>query len=616
MANQEENAKLFAKQAAISFYEGFEKECENTPELNFKLFESILEDNKDTEYGKKYHFGEIKSYEDFKKYVPIINYSNVSEYIDKIANGEQNVLTKEPVNHLNLTSGTIGKQKRIPMTQKMMESFYRYDKLYSDGMLFKLTGDEWTKGRTFAGVQGWMERLPSGITVGDAEAVMADVVAGGIEEFNKQMSAFFTSPAEALVCDKNLINFKYIHCLFALMDKNIRGIVFGYFGPFVDYLHYIYLNYKVFIKDIRNGKINSKILIDDKSRKSIENRMKPNPERADELEKIFENLEDSKFVKKVWPHLVYVRGVGGASFNIFTQRLKSEFIGEDVHYILSGITASEGLFSVPYKENCEDSVIVPNCVFFEFLPVDADDDFSKLVTVDKVEKGKTYELIITNLAGLYRYRIGDCVKIVDFYKKSPIVRYSHRTTNVINLCAEKTTEASLCKAFMDANAELGYPFTEFTVAANTHDIPSHYDVFLQEKDDIGKYTRKHVEEVFEKHLCIQNEEYKDTVGDDFEHLKVLYLPPNATELFTEMRVQQGAPAMQCKQIHILKTNEQKFFFYYLSDLYEDKWHHNFVYTLFSFNNKIDRRKALLYKASHRISKAKNKEKHLEAFASE
>ena len=121
------------------------------------------------------------------------------------------------------------------------------------------------------------------------------------------------------------------------------------------------------------------------------------------------------------------------------------------------------------------------------------------------------------------------------------------------------------------------------------------------------------EEVFEKYLCIENEEYAEIVGDHFGHLKVLYLPPNATEQYREMRVKQGASPMQCKQVHIIKTKEQKEFFYYLSFLYENEHHHEFINTVFSFANKLDPRIQLLHRATRKISKSKNKKNAHKAF---
>lgn len=55
--------------------------------------------------------------------------------------------------------------------------------------------------------------------------------------------------------------------------------------------------------------------------------------------------------------------------------------------------STEGLFSVPLAMGDKKSAIVPHSMFYEFLPVDAQDDFSQIVTLDKVEVGRDYEII-------------------------------------------------------------------------------------------------------------------------------------------------------------------------------------------------------------------------------
>ena len=78
-------------------------------------------------------------------------------------------------------------------------------------------------------------------------------------------------------------------------------------------------------------------------------------------------------------------------------------MGEKIARYFTGINASEGMISVPYRLNDEKSVPVPDSMFYEFLPTDADDDFSKIVTIDQLETGKEYEVIVTNLSGFYRF---------------------------------------------------------------------------------------------------------------------------------------------------------------------------------------------------------------------
>ena len=65
---------------------------------------------------------------------------------------------------------------------------------------------------------------------------------------------------------------------------------------------------------------------------------------------------------------------------------------------------------------------------------------------EELEKGLLYELVITTLSGLYRYRIGDVVKVVRFHNKCPVIEFQYRQGQLLNMRSEKTTETMLYEA--------------------------------------------------------------------------------------------------------------------------------------------------------------------------
>ena len=112
--SMENNATYLANkqdaEAGRAVYEAVNQEFERGYEINEALLMRILRDNSDTEYGRKYGFSEIASVEEYQKRVPVIVYDNIAEYIERMSNGEQNILTVYPFNHLNTTSATMGKK--------------------------------------------------------------------------------------------------------------------------------------------------------------------------------------------------------------------------------------------------------------------------------------------------------------------------------------------------------------------------------------------------------------------------------------------------------------------------------------------------------------------------
>ncbi|MCU0779237.1 MAG: GH3 auxin-responsive promoter family protein, partial [Akkermansiaceae bacterium] len=94
----------------------FQKAVRDPVGTQQRLLRSILERNKDTEYGRAFHFASLKSLEDYQGNVPIIDYEDIRERIDRMTRGESNILTAEKPVLFAQTSGTTGDPKYIPVT--------------------------------------------------------------------------------------------------------------------------------------------------------------------------------------------------------------------------------------------------------------------------------------------------------------------------------------------------------------------------------------------------------------------------------------------------------------------------------------------------------------------
>ena len=541
--------------------EDFEEITKNPKEESFNLLFKILDDNKDTEYGKKYHFEDIHTVEDYQKMVPVINYDDVSEYIERMKLGEKNILTVYPFRHMNETSGTTGKPKSIPLTDKQSEVFMKYNNQYTFGIIDKYLDPSWVKGRVFSPAEGKHITLDSGITVGCAASITADVIKGDFEPFSSQIKALYTSPAEAMVPGPE-IDTKYIHLRFALMDKDIVGISAPLYTNIIILMIYIYNNYEIFINDIENGTIDPSITLPDDIRESLLKKIEPMPERAEELREIFKNGPDIQFMPLIWPKLQYISGVGTADFSIYSEMLKEKFHGGKIHNIYSGIVASEGLWSVPAGVDNVNSILVPNSAFMEFLDVEFGDDFSKCVTIDQLEEGKTYEIIATNFSGLYRYRVSDAVKVKGFYNKTPIVEFMFRVKKTINMAGEKTTEDMLKRAISDTLDELDLFFKDYAVYPDFSQVPGQYIVMIETIDEKRfSISRETLSKVFLEKLCNINPQFKwrYEIGR-IQAPDVYFEKIGAQNLFKEKMLAEEKVHSQFKPVHLIRTEEQKEFF--------------------------------------------------------
>ena len=139
--------KIFLKLKGFSFF----RDADKVYEVQEKILLKYVNENKDTLYGKKYKFKDIKTIEDFRKNVPVSTYEDYEEYIDRIFNNENNVLTSDKVKVLEQTSGSSGTKKYIPYTSKLQSEYnngifpwlydlsLNYKKLFDGCMYWSIT---------------------------------------------------------------------------------------------------------------------------------------------------------------------------------------------------------------------------------------------------------------------------------------------------------------------------------------------------------------------------------------------------------------------------------------------------------------------------------------------
>ena len=108
------------------------------------------------------------------------------------------------------------------------------------------------------------------------------------------------------------------------------------------------------------------------------------------------------------------------TFKEYAAKLKERYTG-NISLYRRGVGASESVFSVATEFDSCSSSLIPDSVFYEFLPEDKEAASENLVTLDKLEVGKRYKLFITNLSGLYLYDMGDVFEVKGSYNNAPTI---------------------------------------------------------------------------------------------------------------------------------------------------------------------------------------------------
>ena len=191
----------------------------------------------------------------------------------------------------------------------------------------------------------------------------------------------------------------------------------------------------------------------------------------------FENI-----VPRIWPQLSYAGCITTGSMELYKEKLKFYF--GDVPLYSHGYGASESWVGVNLRPERETPayVITPHAAFFEFIPVE-EIDLAAPSTVDlsSLEIGKNYEVVVTTVAGLYRYRLGDIVKCVDYYNQSPMVEFLYRRGSLLNIAGEKVSEKEIFTALTETLKNLGNEsqIVDYTTRIDLSSSPLRYVLYIE-----------------------------------------------------------------------------------------------------------------------------------------
>ena len=272
----------------------------------------------------------------------------------------------------------------------------------------------------------------------------------------------------------------------------------------------------------------------------------PNPRRARQVRFAIESRSLS-FVSIAWPKLRYVRCLSSASFSIGRAALK-EFVGP-VPIVSPIYSASEAFvgFSLYPELDPSHYVIATEDAFVEFLP-ESGGSSGETCLSDEVNLGEIYQIIITTYGGLYRYRLGDRVKIVGFWGETPIVELLGRVGQALNLFGEKTPEEALIGALQDMATARRVVVADFIATVKWG--PARYVIYAELKCTASAFLLRDLCEAFDSALRQRNPDYEDFRLDGSLDDPQIHLVPRGT-LGAVVRKGQKVGCLQDKGQRIL-----------------------------------------------------------------
>lgn len=380
-----------------------EKESMSAWELQQKTFKELVAKGRQTAFGKAHGFEEIRSIADFQQKIPVRNYEQNKEWFDRIVAGEPDISWPGKPLYLAKTSGTTSGAKYIPITDVSIKKQIQ----------------------------------------GARDALLCYMHDTGKRDFLGGKMMFLSGSPE--------------------LQTNAKGMKIGRLSGIVN--HYV----PSYLTRNRVPTYETNIIEDwEEKVGTVVGEVAPQDLRLISgippwVQMLFEDLKakTGKEPLEVWPNLqLFVQG--GVDFSPYKPIFDYYF--KDKVDTVEVFPASEGFFAFQNAQADNGLLLMPDYgIFYEFVPMDSyGKEGAKRLTLNEVELGVQYAMVISTNAGLWAYDLGDTVKFTSLrpYK----LRVTGRVKHFISAFGEHVISEEVNQAILKAVASTGAEFQEFTVA--------------------------------------------------------------------------------------------------------------------------------------------------------
>jgi hypothetical protein len=378
-------------------------------ELQRRVLHDILRDNRSTTFGREHDFSELlRAPEHFAARVPVRTYEEHLPYLQRVLNQEKRVLTNESPDWISTTSGTTGAIKYLPLSNNAISEIHLKGSWMSLACLYEKDPEVQVFGSKNLLIGGALKGLHP----------MAQLPQGDIS---------------------------------AIIIQNIPRIMRSFYIPDVDLATAV--NYEDKIEQIAQLA----------AREPSITTLGGVPTWNLPLYRRILEIHGGDNMLDVWPEARVFKH-GGVNFAPYRETFKNLFPRED--FIFQEIyNATEGFFGVQDQNELRTLLLLLNAgVYYEFVPWEEfqQKNYATAVPLAGVKEGQVYVMLITTVAGLYRYPMGD---LIEFTETDPFrLKILGRTQEFINAFGEDLLRSEAEGALLEACNQTGVLVRDFTVA--------------------------------------------------------------------------------------------------------------------------------------------------------
>lgn len=384
-----------------------ERYAQDADVIQRKQLHALLTTARRTEWGEKYAYKSIRTYEDFCRRVPVQTYEEVKPYVMRMINGQRNILWPSVVRWYAKSSGTTNdKSKFLPVTPEILKGCHYKGGFDCVALYLRNTPDSrfFSKKGLILGGSHSPSPLNARSHCGDLSAVL-------LQNLNPLVNLIRVPEKRIILMDE--------------WESKIQAIVENTWDQDVNSLSGVPSWMLVLIKAVlkKTGK---------------------------------------QYLTEVWPHMeVFFHG--GISFEPYRDQYKALIPSDRMHYVET-YNASEGFFGIQDDPTDPSLLMMLDYgIFYEFMPMsEVGCSHPTVLPLEAVETGKNYALVITTSGGLWRYLIGDTIRFTSLSPYKFVI--SGRTKHFINAFGEELMVDNADKAIAMTCRKTGAKVKEYTAA--------------------------------------------------------------------------------------------------------------------------------------------------------
>jgi hypothetical protein len=424
------------------------------------VLDALVASNDASAYGRDHDFAGCTSYERFAERVPVVTYDALAPYVSRILAGERGVLIAEEIVYLATSSGTTGRKKYIPIHRGFAQETDRWMAL--ERYFLERAHPEVRGKPELRYVNRVEEPLPSGLPTGSVSGWFYGELARAGRYDEIVPYALYQLPS-VLGRNYGVLRFALARSIAQMSAVNPSTLLL--------LAQRLEADGQALVRDVRDGELRH----DEIPRalaEQLRSGLHPDPTRAAALDAAIATAGGRLTPRGAWPELALLSCWVHAGASLYRDDLARVFGPGPVTVWDYGYTSSEGRVTVTYDDTgC--GLPLFTSVFLELRL----DDRATL-PLFAARDGQEGELVVTNSRGLYRYAMGDVVRVSGRCGQAPLLSFVRKTTAVGSLTGEKLTEDQVVRVVNLALSEAGLA-ARFFCLAPSWGTPPRYLLLLE-----------------------------------------------------------------------------------------------------------------------------------------